>query len=171
MADTRETRASAREIKFLIDEALAPRVRAWARTRLQPDPHGAGSFGDEYRTSTLYFDTGDFDVFHRRRSFARAKYLVRRYGDSERIFLERKLRQPGLLIKRRTVETIASLGRLTQPAADPRWPGHWFHRRLLVRGLRPVCQVAYHRMARVSTSSEGLVRLTLDADVHATSID
>ena len=170
MADTRETRAAACEIKFVIDERLAPRVRDWARARLQPDPHGAGPFRDEYRISTLYFDTRRFDVFHRNDSFGRAKYRVRRYGEADAVFFERKLRKPGLLIKRRTRDDIETLDRLADGIVDPDWAGHWFHRRLVVRSLRPVCQVSYQRTARVAATSEGPVRLTLDAGLRATTI-
>ena len=171
MVDTRETRASACEIKFVIDGTLAPAVRDWARTNLQPDPHGAGAFGDEYRISTLYFDTRRFDVFHRHQSFGRAKYRVRRYGDSDAVFLERKLRKPGLLIKRRTRDGLDALDRLGGLTTDPDWVGHWFHRRLLARHLRPVCQITYHRTARIASTAEGLARLTLDADLRALPID
>src|SRR3990170_3227899 len=112
MADTRETRAAAREIKFVVDESLAPEITTWARTHLQPDPHGHGPFRDEYHTSTLYFDTRRFDVLRRQHSFGRAKYRVRRYGDLNSVFFERKLRKPGLLIKRRTRDGIDALDRL-----------------------------------------------------------
>ena len=162
MSDTRETRAAACEIKFLIDERLAAPIRAWARTTLKADPHGSGPFGDAYRTSTVYFDTRQLDVFHRRHSFGRAKYRVRRYGSSELVFFERKLRKPGVLIKRRTLDDIATMARLDEDRADSAWPAHWFHRRLLVRRLQPVCQVTYDRMARVQNTPEGFVRLTLD---------
>src|SRR5262245_57226619 len=171
MADTRETRAAACEIKFVIDDRLAPRVKEWARTHLQPDPHGGGSFRDEYRISTLYFDTRRFDVLHRNDSFGRAKYRVRRYEDSNSVFFERKLRKPGLLIKRRTRDDIETLDRLDDRLIDPDWAAHWFQRRLLVRNLRPVCQITYQRIARVAHTSEGLVRLTLDSGLRAMPID
>src|SRR5688500_6257223 len=103
MVHMRETRAAAAEIKFLIKPSLAPRILDWARTDLEADSHGTGPFGDEYDISSLYFDTSDHDVFRRRSSFGRAKYRVRRYGASDVVFLERKLRKPGLLIKRRTI--------------------------------------------------------------------
>ena len=170
-SDSRETRASASEIKFLLDARLAPAIRAWARANLQPDPHGAGPFADAYTTSTLYFDTRQMDVFNRRNSFGRAKYRVRRYGDASSVFFERKLRQPGVLIKRRTLDSIDELRRLEAHEADDRWIGHWFHRRLLARRLRPVCQVTYDRMARVVSTAEGVVRLTLDGNLRATSVD
>ena len=171
MADTRETRAAACEIKFVIDDRLAPRVKEWARTHLQPDPHGCGTFRDEYRISTLYFDTRGFDVLHRNDSFGRAKYRVRRYGDSNSVFFERKLRKPGLLIKRRTRDEIETLDRLDDRLIDPDWAAHWFQRRLLVRNLQPVCQISYQRIARAEHTSEGLARLTLDSGLRAMPID
>jgi SPX domain protein involved in polyphosphate accumulation len=171
MVETRETRASACEIKFVIAESMAPRVLDWARAYLEPDPHGSGPFADEYAISTLYFDTRRFDVFHRHQSFGRAKYRVRRYGDAGAIFFERKLRKPGLLIKRRTKDELVALDRLEERHTDPDWAGHWFHRRLLARNLLPVCQINYTRTARITRTGEGLARLTLDADLRATRID
>src|SRR4051812_14297537 len=84
--NTRETRNHSREIKFLLDVPTARAVRDWERAHLQPDFHGGGPFGDEYDTSTLYFDTEELDVYHRRRSYGRSKYRVRRYGASDVVF-------------------------------------------------------------------------------------
>ncbi len=171
MVHTRETRASASEIKFVIDPAMAPAIRAWAREHLKADPHGAGPFGDEYETASLYFDTPALDVFHRRGSYGRAKYRVRRYGTSDVVFLERKLRKPGILIKRRTIASIGSLPLLQSPEVQIGWDGEWFHRRLQLRKLEPSCQVSYHRMARVLACPDGIARLTLDSDLKAAAIE
>ena len=83
MTDVKETRAHTFEIKFVVDAQMGERIRAWARTFLDADRHGTGPFGDEYRTSTLYFDTAEGHVFHRWGSYGRAKYRIRRYGDSD----------------------------------------------------------------------------------------
>jgi hypothetical protein len=163
---SRETRPFASEVKFLVDAATGAEIRHWVRSHLEPDPHGAGAFGDEYRTTTLYFDTDDGDVFHRRRSFGRSKYRVRRYDSSSTVFLERKLRRPGVLVKRRTTVAIDALDRLGVAHSDPDWAGAWFHRRLRLREINPVCQLSYARMARVARTSEGPVRLTMDDDVR-----
>jgi hypothetical protein len=56
---------------------------------------------------------------------------------------------------------------LAAPAADPDWPGEWFHRRLLLRQIRPVCELSYARVARFARTAEGPARLTLDEDVRA----
>jgi hypothetical protein len=169
MTHTQEVRWRAAEIKFVVDADTGERIRSWARSFLEPDPHGTGAFGDEYKTTTLYFDTAEGHVFHRRGSFGRAKYRIRRYGQSKVIFLERKLRQPGLLVKRRTEAPIDILdGR----DGSERWrrPAGWFERRLAARGLEAVCQLSYHRLARGTATETGHARLTLDQTIAAVAI-
>jgi len=162
----RETRPFASEVKFVLPAALGERIRSWARENLEPDPYGGGQFNDWYHTASLYFDTTAGDVFHRRRSFGRSKYRVRRYGEAEFAFLERKLRKPGVLVKRRTIVPLDSIDRLSEPVADADWPGEWFHRRLLLRQIRPVCELSYARVARFARTPEGPARLTLDEDLR-----
>lgn len=164
--DTRETREFAYETKFLVSPSVADAITGWARERLSPDPNAGGNGRDEYRTTTLYFDTARFDVLQKRESYGRSKYRVRRYGDGREIFLERKLRNNRLLSKRRTSVDLSNVGRLAG-SPDPMWAGHWFHRRLIGRQLRPVCQLSYLRTARVAMTPDGVVRLTLDRDLRA----
>ena len=165
--ELRETREFASEIKFLVSPALAGQIRDWARGRLAPDPNAAGGSGDAYLVTSLYFDTGQFDVFHRKGSFSRSKYRVRRYGQSEVTFLERKLKTRGLLTKRRSVVEFDELARLANADPEPGWAGYWFHRRLLARGLGPRCQISYHRTARIAMTRYGPTRLTLDENLRA----
>lgn len=165
MAHSREVRPNASEIKFVIPTDLAALVQAWARVNLDPDPHGHGAFADEYETTSLYLDTADGDVFHRRRSFGRSKYRIRRYGSDGMVFLERKMREPAALAKRRTHVSLASVPLVWDAEVDRAWPGHWFAQRVAARRLRPVCQVSYHRLARQVRAGADLVRLTLDADL------
>jgi hypothetical protein len=160
-AGARETRAFASEIKFLLPRVTGVAVRDWARQFLQPDPYGTGAFGDEYVTSTIYFESPGYDVFHRRKSFGRSKYRIRRYEGHSEVFLERKLRRPGMLTKRRSQVAASELSRL-DTAELGSWPGRWFHRRLLLRELRPVCQIWYGRVARGGSGASGPIRLTLD---------
>ena len=164
--DSRETREFAREAKFLVSAAEAPRLRAWARRVLSPDPHGTGPWLDEYAIATLYFETAAFDVFHRRGSFGRSKLRIRRYGAMNTVFLERKLRTDGLLAKRRTAVPIEELAVLDETPSRA-WPGHWFHKRLARRALRPGCRVSYTRMARMGQTKDGPIRLTIDAGLRA----
>jgi hypothetical protein len=170
MADSRETRASASETKFLLEPQLADQIRLWARANLDADPHGTGSFADEYLTSSLYFDTPGFDVLSRRGSYGRAKYRVRRYSSGNFVFLERKLRRPRLVAKRRTRVDLEGLALLEGGEAPADWAGNWFLRRLEARGLRATCQVSYHRMARGVIDDGGPARLTLDDSIRAHAI-
>jgi hypothetical protein len=164
-----------RETKFLIDPAAAAAIGEWARANLDRDPHGEGQFGDEYRTTSLYFDTEDFDVFNRRGSYSRSKYRIRRYDGLSTAFLERKLRTDSLLAKRRTSVALTQLPPLGRSIATrrvlSRWDGSWFEHRVLIRRLRPVCQISYSRLARVAEAEYGAVRMTLDTHVRALPID
>jgi hypothetical protein len=166
--EIRENRSLAYEIKFVLPAALAEELRAWARPRLERDPHAEG--GDLYRTTSLYYDTSAFDVFHRRGSFGRAKYRIRRYGESSLAFLERKLRSDRAVTKRRTLVNLVELERLRNGCPDPAWSGNWFHRRLLARALSPVCQISYRRTALVGPPGARGVRLTLDDELCARPI-
>jgi len=164
--DTRENRELATEMKFLVSHALAGQIRAWAREHLSPDPH-AGPAGDGYEITSLYFDTAQFDVFHRRGSFGRSKYRIRRYGEGQVGFLERKLKTRGLLTKRRSIVRLDELEFLAADDDNRAWPGRWFHRRLLARALSPTCQISYQRTALVAMTSFGPIRFTMDSGLRA----
>ena len=168
---SREMRVRATELKFLLSPDVANDVRVWARAWLDADPNGSGPAADEYRTTSLYFDTRTFDVFHRRGSFGRAKYRVRRYGRERAVFLERKLRTSSLLAKRRTSIDVGELESLERNAVSHGWSGAWFHGRLLARRLRPLVQVSYRRTARVGQLEYGPARLTLDDELRAVPVD
>lgn len=164
--DTLGPRGFTSEVKFMVDPVVAERIREWARARLQPDPNGVGPFGDQYQTSSLYFDTPDFDVFHRRGSYGRSKLRIRRYDGGTLVFVERKLRRGLRLSKRRTPLHADQL--LGMTSLDGQWPeGGWFIRRMALRRLQPVCQISYERTARMSPSETGPVRLTLDERIRA----
>ena len=149
------------ELKFLVDPGVAQALREWARAHLAADPNGGGDAGDEYRTTSLYFDTPRFDTFHRCGSYGRAKFRIRRYGDAPDVFLERKLKRDGFLCKRRTLVPLASLAVRTAEG------GRWFDRRLEARHLAPVCEITYVRVARAVGTDAGPVRVTIDTDISA----
>jgi len=158
------------EIKFLVNEATGIQIREWARGRLSPDPHGTGQHADEYRVSTLYLDTAARDVFHRRGSYGRSKYRVRRYGEEPRVFLERKLRTSSRLAKRRTDIPLEELHLLKAAEQGDRLT-KWFRDRMRVRQLAPVCRVSYLRTARFAETPDGRMRMTLDYSLTASSAD
>jgi hypothetical protein len=154
------------EFKFVVDAALGQQIRAWARDRLPADPHGGGDWADEYRVSSIYLDTEARDVFHRRGSYGRSKFRLRRYGQSPTVFLERKLRAGARLTKRRTTIDLAGLPLLVGTTLNGDATA-WFRRRVALRGLAPVCQISYVRTARVGDTAGGAARLTIDEGMSA----
>jgi hypothetical protein len=162
-----ETKDRASEIKFLVDLDTAHCIRLWARAKLLADPHGTGIHGDEYLTTSLYFDTEDFAVFRRHGSYGRSKYRIRRYGESDSVFLERKMRTSRVLSKRRTPVHCNDLLKLADGHNGRAWAGTWFGERLKIRRFSPAIQVSYHRTARIANTELGTIRLTVDDDLHA----
>ena len=168
MSETvRDDRPLATEIKFLVAPDLGVQIREWSRRQMSPDPYASGPDGDTYQTTTLYQETDALDVFNRRGSFGRSKYRVRRYGVSDVAFLERKMRTSERLAKRRTIVPLDEIARLCEPGTERHWAGAWFHRRLRARDLHPVCAIQYDRMARVSMSVTGPLRMTIDERLRA----
>lgn len=155
------------ETKLLVDARLGDDIKAWARNRLGPDPHGGGAFRDQYGVVSLYLDTDAHDVYHRRGSFGRSKYRIRHYENDQSAFLERKLRTRLRLTKRRTRIPLEAVAGLRLDNADPTHPAYWFFRRVTLRRLNPVCVIRYMRTARMAETSEGPVRMTLDTSVVA----
>jgi VTC domain len=154
------------ELKFLLDEARAQEVEAWARGRLVLDPHGDPALGGAYRTTSLYCDTPELDVYHRTVSYRRRKFRLRRYGSAPWAFLERKSKWGDRVAKRRTAVPEEELALLVPPMVLATWPGTWFHQRLQARRLRPACRINYERTAYVGPSSALPLRLTLDRRVY-----
>jgi hypothetical protein len=158
---------SAYEMKFPLRPSVAKEVRDWARTNLPPDPHGAGEFGDAYEVTSLYLDTPQLDVFLGGGRVGRSKYRIRRYGQSDTVFLERKQKKEGVVRKWRTAIDAAELTRLAGVNQDPPWSGDWYRERLNSLDLHVVCQIRYERTARCAKSPLGSIRLTLDEKMAA----
>jgi hypothetical protein len=154
------------ELKFLLEEARAREVEAWARRHLATDPHGDPVLGGAYRTTSLYCDTPELDVYHRAEAYKTQKFRVRCYGSMAWAFLERKAKQDDRVAKRRTpvpAEDLALLAHVEVPAG---WTGRWFHRNLQAYRLLPACLVLYQRTAYAGWGPEGPLRLTLDRHVQ-----
>jgi hypothetical protein len=162
----RETRDFAFEVKFLLSARQAQSIGDWARAHLQADTHGSGEHGDAYQVSSIYYDSEEFAVYRRIGSYGRSKFRVRRYNDSDHVFLERKTKTETQVSKRRSLLPIEALSHLALPL-QPTWSGYWFQRRLRLRALLPVCRIQYQRMARVGQTETGPCRLTLDHALRA----
>lgn len=161
--------ATAYEVKFLLTEGQAAEVAGRVGGKLAPDPHADPALGGAYLTTSVYTDTPAFDVFRRTPGYDRDKFRVRRYGSSGPVFVERKTRGGDKVRKCRARIDPARVAGLAAPALDCEWAGGWFHREVLDKRLRPVCRIAYERVAYTGTADGGTVRLTLDRNVRGVS--
>ena len=154
------------EIKFLITEAVAQRVEAWAGDHLLRDAYADPNRGGSYQTTTLYLDTPQLDVFRREPGFRRRKFRVRRYGEEQHLFVERTSRRKDRLKKRRERLPLADLALFAGSEPEAVWPGLWFRERIAARSLIPTCRLTYLRTAFVKPSSAGPLRVTLDRQMR-----
>ena len=161
----------ASELKFVVPNSLADEIRAWARLNIEADPHGTGEHGDVYNITSIYLDTDNYDVLQRNGSFGRSKYRIRRYESESEIYLERKMKSQGLVSKKRVKVDVESLPILATGTAVDTDASYWFHRRILARQLKPVCNITTQRTARVAMTPAGLIRLTLDDQVAVTPVN
>ncbi|WP_010582575.1 polyphosphate polymerase domain-containing protein [Schlesneria paludicola] len=156
------------EMKFLLNEAQARRLEIDLRSFLIDDPHAeSGPHPGQYRITTLYFDTPEFDVYHRQSGYVRRKFRLRRYGDSNDVFLERKAKQGLHVRKRRSPVPLHELDRLQRPEIESDWVGEWFHRRIQLRRLSPVLSLTYDRMALVGVYEGHPMRATFDRAIRS----
>ena len=158
------------EVKFLISRDLAEKIRCWASDFMEHDPHTDVSLNYGYRVRSIYFDTPQLDVFHKRGSFARGKYRNREYLPAGILFLERKLKAKGVVRKRRTTVRAEDLAQLLK-TPDKSWSGFWYHRRLELRRLQPTCAISYLRFPFVSGKISDPIRLTVDEQLSASHSD
>lgn len=150
------------ELKFLIEEAQALQIMAWAREHLDADPHFDPELGDGYLVNSLYLDSPRFEVFHRMEGFRQQKYRLRRYGREDLVWFEQKRKRKGLVRKKRISVDEPEISNRLVLVADPTWDGNWFRGKVDEQQLRPVCQITYRRFARVKPTDDGHMRLTID---------
>lgn len=151
------------EMKFVLAPDQIDDVIAWANWRLGPDPHGDPNLGGAYHTTTLYLDTAADDVRHRRGWHRRRKLRVRRYGDANWVYVEKKAKKSGQVSKERSLVSLPELAGLA--VGDPARPGEWFADVANLRGLAPSALVSYERFAFLGSTVDGPIRLTLDQNL------
>jgi hypothetical protein len=158
--------ATAYEVKFLLTEEQVAEVEARVRGKLALDPYADPALRNAYLTTSVYTDTPNFDVFYRTDGYDRDKFRVRRYGPDGPVFVERKTKNGDKVRKHRARINAAEVGDLAAPELNGEWAGEWFHSQLLQKQLRPVCRVAYERVAYLGTADGGTVRLTFDRNIR-----
>lgn len=161
-------RPGAYELKFLLPLESAEGLLEEVNKSLTWDSHGTepaaqGLIGSGYWIESLYTDTPEWSVYHRQPGFGQRKYRIRRYGDSDWVFLERKRKRQGLVTKRRTQIDLSGSAWLGSEEWPDTFAEHaWFHRRLRMRSLNAVARVRYFRRALMGVGQFGTIRVTVD---------
>ncbi|BBO33445.1 polyphosphate polymerase domain-containing protein [Lacipirellula parvula] len=153
-----------RELKFIITASQAMEIQQRLSDVLTPDAHADANRDRSYSLTTLYTDTPQRDVYHRRGRHRLVKLRIRRYGVGSQVFLEHKLKRGTEVRKRRTTIDLtqleASRGGLGLA------PANAFRRQLLRQNLRPCCLLCYDRVAFNGEADGGRVRVTFDHRVQ-----
>ena len=159
------------ELKFLLDEDRTNAVEAMARRSLSLDRYADPTRGNAYPTTSLYTDTPEFDVYRRTPAAGGCKYRVRRYGAHGPMFVEQKIKSGDRVRKRRESVRLPELAAVGLGESLPGWPGVWFRDGIAEQKLRPICRIAYDRVAYLGVADGGTVRLTLDRNVRGQNTD
>ncbi|MFM8273696.1 MAG: polyphosphate polymerase domain-containing protein [Gemmata sp.] len=162
--------ATAYEVKYLLTEEQVRAVVDRVTGKLALDPYADPALGNAYQTTSIYTDTPTYDVFSRNEGYAADKFRVRRYGVSGPVFVERKTKNGDKVSKHRARIDAREIGDLAAPVLSGEWAGEWFHSALLQKQLRPVCRIAYERVAYLGTADGGTVRLTFDRNIRGVLI-
>lgn len=164
--DSRRASAQpAHEMKFLLDQAKAGELERLLQGSLSLDPHVDVAQGNSYSLTTLYCDTPDLAVFHRRGRYRLFKFRLRRYGSSGRVYLERKSKRRLEVRKRRAVVGLDDIPRFQESPNGNGWAGAWYHSQLVRNQFQPVCLLHYDRVAYFGPSELGPLRLTFDHNI------
>ena len=159
------------EMKFLLDEPQALALQGHASRSLKLDRYADPARGNSYPITSLYTDTPEFDVYRRRPAVAGCKYRVRRYGDGGPMFVEQKIKNGDRVRKRRSPLDAKFLAAAIGGEPPHGWAGHWFRHGVAERKLRPVCRIAYDRVAYLGVAEGHTVRITLDRNIRGAATD
>lgn len=159
--------SAAYEIKFLLSEPEAQQVEEALRNKLRLDPYADPATGNAYQITSTYLDTPQLGVFHRIGRHRLRKFRLRRYGDANWTYLERKTKRKDQVRKLRSQAALDQLSLLAAPLVLAHWDCAWFHRQVTRWSLSPTCQVRYLRRAYYGESEGSPIRLTFDRQLRA----
>jgi hypothetical protein len=157
-----KTRFLRHEIKVVLDPVRVDQTVKFAQERLKLDRFSTSAEG--YDLTTLYLDTEGYRVHFKLLDGTGTKYRIRRYGNEEMVYLERKTRKGTLVRKRREAAPVSELERILQGQyGEESWSGT-FCRTIRDFGLKPTLLLTYRRRAWQGPFGS---RLTLDHSIEA----
>jgi hypothetical protein len=181
MAQDHTLMASRYELKYLIPNSLALRIRGFVQQHLELDEFGVGMPNLSYPIHSLYLDSDNWEIYRRSLNGDknRFKLRIRYYNESPKtpVFWEIKRRMKDVILKqrcavRRSAAQAVVWGQLPAPAdmIMPNDPSelkaiHEFFKLQHDLGAGPRMDVAYDREAYVSATNNEF-RVTFDRHVR-----
>jgi hypothetical protein len=170
-----DSRLERLELKYLVDEATAARVRRQIAPWCGPDPHAASAGGaGSYPITSLYLDTPAL-AFHRAKERGdpeRFKLRVRRYRGLAAHCLELKRRSSDVVEKTRALvdceglrEAAHGLGKPRDDTPEARRFVERYAGLMLATGAEPALLVRYDREAWTS-EVDSYARVTFDGHLE-----
>jgi len=168
------------ELKYLIEEAVTPRIRHFLTSYLELDDYGVGRPGLSYPVHSLYLDSDDLKTHHTSVNGTKNRFKLRlRYYDDQPntpVFCEVKARVDNCILKRRCGvrrEAVPLLLAGHMPSPErllSREPRHLaaiqrFNFLLCQLDARPKAHNCYLREAWVS-SEDNSIRVTFDRNIR-----
>jgi len=168
------------ELKYLISETTAQRLRDFVRCYLAMDEYGVGRPNYSYPVHSLYLDSDDLKIYWRtvNGDKNRFKLRLRYYSDNpdSPVFFEIKRRMKDVILKQRggvrqTAVALLLQGHLPGPEHMlTKDPGSLvavqrFQQLMFELDAKPKSHIYYKREAYVADNDE--VRVTMDRDVWA----
>jgi hypothetical protein len=149
-------------LKLVLNADEAAMVRDFARLNLEADRYSP--LGAQYPVHSLYLDSSEFAVYHRRLDDGDTKYRIRRYGSEACVWLERKRRNGVLVDKRRERIALDELANVFTGAALAGEFAASFAAKVRAENLQPKLLISYPRSAWALGTR---ARVTLDWSVQA----
>jgi hypothetical protein len=170
-----ESRFERLELKYLVDEGTAARVRRATLAYCRPDRHnGSEAATRGYPILSLYLDTPSL-AFHRAKERGdpeRMKLRIRRYRGLDACWLELKRRSADVVEKTRARvaggrlrDSACGLAKLPEHAPDAQRFVERFARLVLSTGAEPTLLVRYQREAYTS-EVDAYARVTFDRNLE-----
>jgi len=168
------------ELKYLISENTAQRVRDFVRSYLAMDEYSIGRPNYSYPVHSLYLDSDTLDIYWRTVNGDKNRYKLRLryYSDNPDtpVFFEIKRRMKDVILKQRggvrqcAVESVLSGYLPEDKDMITKDPGSLvavqrFQQLMLELNAKPKSHIFYQREAYVSDNDE--VRVTMDRDVYS----
>ncbi len=170
------------EFKYYASSDQLEALRNMLQPFTLPDEYAAEQAGGHYTVRSIYFDTPNFQMYHRKQDhFAhRMKVRLRGYNignDESKVFLELKRKYEGPILKNRCGLPYGVVKKIFQGAAvDDLLPEigkpdnlRRFFYQIYQHRLKPVVTVAYEREVFLSKlwDPENNLRITIDKNLRA----